>query len=94
MNVKIGEKYVVTSNGHGFTLNEVRVKGPKSKNPGTEYRKVVGEYSEFSHAVYGMLRNNLLNSGAETLADVLKELREIRELLEAELSIKSSHEGT
>lgn len=85
MNIPIGD-FVITSDPNCFILNERKVKGEDSKNPGEEYIKPFAFYTDFSHILKGVLKHTLLRSDCRTLVDVMDTLRCIHQDIEGALS--------
>lgn len=67
ISIKIGEKYVITSDNLQFILNQVAVKGDKSNQAGETYLKAVGYYYSIDLLVKALMQRELRQSDATSL---------------------------
>lgn len=71
ISIKIGEKWVITSDQHQFILNQIFVRGSEAKNPGEEYMVAVAYYPTIKSLVSGLLNRELKASDSKTLNELL-----------------------
>lgn len=78
MIAKIGDKYEIEADGQQFTLYKIVQKKADAKvNPGGMERKWLGYYSDLVSLINNFPNRALLYSGANDLAEAVKEVRMI-----------------
>lgn len=69
--IELGEKYVVTGSAQDLILSEKKtVTDEKSKNFGSEILSRIGYYSKFEHLVKELCHREILQSEAQSLAEL------------------------
>ncbi|AJK17675.1 hypothetical protein B7R70_05340 [Yersinia pseudotuberculosis] len=87
MNIKIGEKYVVTSDRLQFILNEVKV-SQKGKNKGQERLEPIAYYSTISQLVAGLINRHVGEAQINSFASLGNEIGRIGKLCQEAFSAK------
>lgn len=73
MNIRI-DKYAITSDPLQYILNDVCVRGEKSKCPGEEYLSPIGYYPTLHGLLTALFDKKLRTSDAVTVKDLLRDI--------------------
>ncbi|HDL6962859.1 TPA: DUF5405 family protein [Yersinia enterocolitica] len=87
MNIKIGEKHVVTSDSLQFILNEVKI-SQKGKNEGQERLEPIGYYPTISQLVEGLIKRHVGETQVNSFASLGSEIGRIGKLCQEAFSAK------
>lgn len=91
LNIKINDRYTVTSDSRQFILNKTEAKGAKYKEPGSMSIKPVGYF----HSLDGLTKQLIQIGLKESDAKSLKQCQEIIESAAAQcleaFAVKGSH---
>lgn len=85
MNIKIGEKHVVTSDSLQFILNEVKI-SQKGKNEGLERLEPIAYYPNIAQLVEGLIKRNIGEAQINSFASLGNEIGRIGKLCQAAFS--------
>lgn len=79
MEIRLDDKYVITTDENNFTLCQIKIKGTDSENAGDEYFVSVGYYGNLKSALSGYLKYSLKkdNETVKSIDDLFKRLDEI-----------------
>lgn len=69
LNIEVGSKYVITGTKFDLVLNEKRII-KEGKNAGQETLVRLSYYSKFDHLVKALCEREILESEAQTLAEL------------------------
>ncbi len=84
MNIKIGKKYVITSDAHNIILTQSK-KRKEGKQKGEEYQEILGYYSSLESCLQSLLDNEIRESQASSLREVLDKIDEVKKWMEKSL---------
>ncbi|WP_145538532.1 DUF5405 family protein [Yersinia kristensenii] len=87
MNIKIGEKHVVTSDSLQFILNEVKV-SQKGKSEGQERLEPIGYYPTIAQLVEGLITRNVGEAQINSFCSLGNEIGRIGKLCQEAFSAK------
>jgi len=82
------EDWLITSDSLSFTLNQKKQYGEKSKTAGEYYYAPVGYYSTFESVIKAVLDKQLMESNAQSLEEILKEITDIKQKLKYFLTVE------
>ncbi|CNF49121.1 putative relication initiation protein [Yersinia enterocolitica] len=88
MNIKIGEKHVVTSDSLQFILNEVKI-SKEGKNKGQERLEPIGYYPTISQLVEGLIKRHVSEAQINSFASLGNEIGRIGKLCQEAFSSSS-----
>lgn len=88
MNIKIGEKYVVTSDGMQFILNEVKV-SQKGKSEGQGRLEPIAYYPTIAQLVEGLIKRNIGEAQINSFTSLAAEINRIGKLCQVAFSVTS-----
>ena len=79
MEIRLDDKYVITTDENNFTLCQIKIKGIDSENAGDEYFVSVGYYGNLKSALSGYLKYSLKKDSetVKSIDDLFKRLDEI-----------------
>lgn len=79
MEIRLDDKYVITTDENNFTLCQIKIKGTDSENAGEEYFVSVGYYGNLKSALCGYLKYSLKKDSetVKSIDDLFKRLDEI-----------------
>jgi hypothetical protein len=79
MEIRLDDKYVITTDENNFTLCQIKIKGTDSENAGDEYFVSVGYYGNLKSALSGYLKYSLKKDSetVKSIDDLFKRLDEI-----------------
>jgi len=81
MNIKLNDRYTITSDESNYMLNEIKEYGVKSKTPGEIYSVVVGYYAKIEHLAKDLLELKIRKSDIKTLEDIISTLNNDTQLI-------------
>ncbi len=84
MDIKIGKKYVITSDSYNIILHQNK-KRKEGKQKGEEYQEVLGYYPNLDNCLQALLDHDLRESQASSLRDVLDRADEVKKWIEKSL---------
>ncbi|EOB5434598.1 TPA: DUF5405 family protein [Yersinia enterocolitica] len=87
MNIKIGEKHVVTSDSLQFILNEVKV-SQKGKSEGQVRLEPIAYYPTIAQLVEGLVKRNIGEAQINSFASLGNEIGRIGKLCQEAFSAK------
>ncbi|WP_145495268.1 DUF5405 family protein [Yersinia bercovieri] len=85
MNIKIGEKYVVTTDRLQFILNEIKV-SQKGKNEGQERLETISYCPNITQLVEGLIKRIIGEAQINSFASLANETARIGKLCQAAFS--------
>ena len=79
MEIRLDDKYVITTDENNFTLCQIKIKGTDSENAGDEYFVSVGYYGNLKSALSGYLKYSLKKDSetVKSIDDLFKRLDKI-----------------
>lgn len=79
MEIRLDDKYAITTDENNFTLCQIKIKGTDSGNAGDEYFVSVGYYGNLKSALSGYLKYSLKKDSetVKSIDDIFKRLDEI-----------------
>lgn len=85
LNITLTEDFLITSDSYNFILNEVRICGTESKNPGERYNRIIGYYPTLIDLLKAFLQINIRESNSTSLKEVIEEIRKVEKIIEDNL---------
>lgn len=76
IHIKVGDKWVITSDQYQFILNEKKV-GKAGSREGVEYLDVIGYYPKISQLISALIRNHIENSVISSLEAMAAEIERV-----------------
>lgn len=76
MEIRLDDKYVITTDENNFTLCQIKIKGTDSENAGDEYFVSVGYYGNLKSALSGYFIKKYSET-VKSIDDLFKRLDEI-----------------
>lgn len=93
MNIKLNDKYRITSDKHCLVLQEKKYPNPNSKltkDPSAWKWVDVGYYGKFKHLVGALLEKEIRESEAESLQDILDHIERVQHSTNEDLEVLSN----
>jgi hypothetical protein len=80
--IKINDKYTITSDAHCYAINETRFRGEDSKNPGEQFLYPIAFYGTLYATLNNISEHALRRSDCKTMDDVLSLLLEYKKIVD------------
>ncbi|MFA7255977.1 MAG: hypothetical protein WC047_00165 [Kiritimatiellales bacterium] len=80
--IRLGNEYGITADGNGYAVEQIRVTGPESKEPGKEYTTPISYHATVDKCIKAIIGRMCRGAVAEcdmTLGEAAEKFREIEE---------------
>lgn len=88
MIITLSDQYKLTSDERNIILEQKRISGKDSKNPGEVTWNSIAFYSNIGQAVEGILRRHIQTTEVEGIQSIIQELKTVHKALTATIQVE------